>query len=194
MKKTSKRGKLFVISGPSGAGKGTVRKALFEQMPDLVYSISCTTRQPRDGERDGVDYRFLSEEEFKKLVEEKKFLEWAVVHEHLYGTLKSDVEKVLEAGVDVVLEIDVQGALQVKNAFDDSVLIFIMPPSKEELERRLRNRGTEEEDTVQLRLSNALKEMEKMHMYDYVVVNDSVLRAALEIKRIIASYNLECCL
>ncbi|WP_286952961.1 MULTISPECIES: guanylate kinase [Aminobacterium] len=194
MKKTSKRGKLFVISGPSGAGKGTVRKALFEQMPDLVYSISCTTRQPRDGERDGVDYRFLSEEEFKKLVEEKKFLEWAVVHEHLYGTLKSDVEKVLEAGVDVVLEIDVQGALQVKNAFDDSVLIFIMPPSKEELERRLRNRGTEEEDTVQLRLSNALKEMEKMHMYDYVVVNDSVLRAALEIKRIIASYSLECCL
>ena len=194
MKKTSKRGKLFVISGPSGAGKGTVRKALFEQMPDLVYSISCTTRQPRDGERDGVDYRFLSEEEFKKLVEEKKFLEWAVVHEHLYGTLKSDVEKVLEAGVDVVLEIDVQGALQVKNAFDDSVLIFIMPPSKEELERRLRNRGTEEEDTVQLRLSNALKEMEKMLMYDYVVVNDSVLRAALEIKRIIASYNLECCL
>ncbi|ADE57208.1 guanylate kinase [Aminobacterium colombiense DSM 12261] len=185
---------MFVISGPSGAGKGTVRKALFEQMPDLVYSISCTTRQPRDGERDGVDYRFLSEEEFKKLVEEKKFLEWAVVHEHLYGTLKSDVEKVLEAGVDVVLEIDVQGALQVKNAFDDSVLIFIMPPSKEELERRLRNRGTEEEDTVQLRLSNALKEMEKMHMYDYVVVNDSVLRAALEIKRIIASYNLECCL
>lgn len=94
---------MFVISGPSGAGKGTVRKALFEQMPDLVYSISCTTRQPRDGERDGVDYRFLSEEEFKKLVEEKKFLEWAVVHEHLYGTLKSDVEKVLEAGVDGLL-------------------------------------------------------------------------------------------
>ncbi|HCA40187.1 MAG TPA: guanylate kinase [Aminobacterium sp.] len=190
MRQQNKRGRLFVLSGPSGAGKGTVRKRLFESMPDLIFSISCTTRDPRPGEVDGADYRFISEGYFKSLVDQGLFLEWAHVHDHRYGTLKSDVDKELSQGRDVVLEIDVQGALQVRSACPECVLIFIMPPSIAELERRLKKRGTEEDSAVELRLHNAVEEMKMSEKYDYVVVNDEVERAVMEIREIILNYRI----
>ena len=176
-----KRGRLFILSGPSGVGKGTVRARLFERVSGLVYSISCTTRKPRQGEIDGVQYRFLDEETFECYVKENLFLEWARVHEHFYGTLLADVERELDRGHHVVLEIDVQGALQVKEKMPDSVMIFLMPPSLEELEKRLVSRGTEENETMKIRLQNASAEVALSARYDYAVVNDQVDRAADEL-------------
>jgi len=176
-----KRGRLFILSGPSGVGKGTVRARLFERVSGLVYSISCTTRKPRQGEIDGVQYRFLDEETFEGYVKENLFLEWARVHEHFYGTLLADVERELDLGHHVVLEIDVQGALQVKEKMPDSVMIFLMPPSLEELEKRLVSRGTEENETMKIRLQNASAEVALSARYDYAVVNDHVDRAADEL-------------
>lgn len=182
------RGILFVISGPSGAGKGTVRKEVFRHMDGLSFSISCTTRAPRPGERDGVDYRFIPRESFLRMVDSGDFLEWAEVHGNLYGTLWSDVDENLERGKDVVLEIDVQGALQVMNKCGDLVSIFLCPPSTEELERRLRTRGSEDEETISLRLKNALGEMAEIDKYDHVVINDDLNRAVEEMERIVALY------
>nr|WP_321499216.1 guanylate kinase [uncultured Dethiosulfovibrio sp.] len=182
------RGLLFVLSGPSGAGKGTVRKEVFRRIEGLSFSISCTTRLPRHGERDGVDYRFISRESFLEMVDRGEFLEWAEVHGNLYGTLWHDVDKILDDGRDVVLEIDVQGALQVMNKCDDVVSIFLSPPSTEELERRLRARGSEDEDTIALRLKNALKEMEELDKYDHVVINDDLNGAVVEMERLVGLY------
>lgn len=182
------RGRLFILSGPSGVGKGTLRKALFQALPDLVYSISCTTRLPRPGEIDGLDYRFLSPEAFHDLVEADAFLEEACVHGHRYGTLREDVLRELQSGRDVVLEIDVQGARQVKRRLAEAVLLFVRPPSGEELERRLRSRGTEDEASLSLRLKNAEKEMAVAEIYDHVVVNDDLEKALQELKALILSY------
>lgn len=182
------RGVLFVISGPSGAGKGTVRKEVFRHMEGLSFSISCTTRAPRPGEEDGVDYRFIPRDSFLRRIESGDFLEWAEVHGNLYGTLWSDVNENLERGKDVVLEIDVQGALQVMKRGGDLVSIFLCPPSKEELERRLRSRGSENEETIALRLKNALGEMAEIDKYDHVVINDDLDRAVEEMERIVALY------
>jgi len=176
-----KRGKLFILSGPSGVGKGTVRARLFKMVPDLVYSISCTTRKPRQGETDGVQYRFLDTDTFNSYAREGKFLEWARVHDHFYGTLRSDVEKELGVGHNVVLEIDVQGALQVKEKIPDSIMIFLMPPNLEELEKRLAGRATEENDALRVRLQNASAELALSARYDYAVVNDKIDRAASEL-------------
>jgi guanylate kinase len=176
-----KRGRLFILSGPSGVGKGTVRARLFERVSGLVYSISCTTRKPRKGEVDGVQYRFLDEGTFESYVKENLFLEWARVHGHFYGTLLADVESELCRGNNVVLEIDVQGALQVKEKMPDSVMVFLMPPSLEELEKRLVSRGTEENETMKTRLQNASAEVALSGCYDYAVVNDEVDRAADEL-------------
>ena len=153
------KGILFVLSGPSGAGKGTLRRRLFERVPDLAYSVSCTTRQPRPGETDGVDYRFLSEEDFRERISRGDFLEWARVHDHFYGTRAEDVREILDRGRDVVLEIDVQGALQVKRLIPEAVTLFIAPPSVEELERRLSRRNTEAPEERRLRLRNAREEL-----------------------------------
>lgn len=182
------RGHLFVLSGPSGTGKGTLRKALFSAMTDLVYSISCTTRPPRPGEVDGVDYHFISPQAFERLVEAGAFLEEANVHGHRYGTLREDVVRELEAGRDVVLEIDVQGARQVKEGFAEAVLLFVEPPSTEELERRLRSRGTEDEASLDLRLRNAEKEMALAKVYDHTVLNDDLKKALQELQSLIRSY------
>lgn len=182
------RGMLFVLSGPSGAGKGTVRKEVFRRIEGLSFSISCTTRLPRKGERDGIDYRFISRESFLERVDRGEFLEWAEVHGNLYGTLWHDVDKILDDGRDVVLEIDVQGALQVMNKCDDVVSIFLSPPSTEELERRLRARGSEDDDTIALRLKNALKEMEELDKYDHVVINDDLNGAVVEMERLVGLY------
>ncbi|MDI9369968.1 MAG: guanylate kinase [Synergistaceae bacterium] len=182
------RGRLFVLSGPSGAGKGTLRKIMFEGAEGITFSVSCTTRPPREGEREGVDYRFISKEDFLDRLRIGDFLEHAVVHGEYYGTLREDVNRVLESGEDILLEIDVQGALQVRESMPESVLLFVTPPSFEELEKRLRDRGTETEDLLKLRLCNARREMEQLPLYDYVIVNDCVERAARELKGIISTY------
>ena len=179
-----KRGRLFILSGPSGVGKGTVRARLFERVSGLVYSISCTTRKPREGETDGIQYRFLDEPTFTSYTREGYFLEWARVHDHLYGTLREDVERELERGNHVVLEIDVQGALQVKEKMPDSIMVFLMPPSLEELKKRLARRGTEEAETMKVRLENASSELALSVRYDYAVVNDRIDRAVSELTEI----------
>ena len=183
----NRKGQIFVLSGPSGAGKGTVRKRLFQEIPMLKYSISCTTRQPRPGEVDGVDYRFIDETRFRAFIREEAFLEWADVHGHLYGTLCSHVERECSAGYDIVLEIDVQGAMQVRNKCTRCILIFLSPPSLEALEQRLRLRGTESEENVRIRLRNANDEMNLASGYDYLVINDSVEDAVHRIREIILS-------
>ncbi len=188
MDDNTRRGRLFVLSGPSGAGKGTVRKEVFRRVEGLFFSISCTTRSPRPGEVDGVDYRFISREDFVRRIEAGEFLEWAEVHGNLYGTLWSDVENTLSSGRDVVLEIDVKGAFQVMKRCKDTVSIFLAPPSTEELERRLKNRGSEDEVTIALRLKNALSEMAEADKYDHLVVNDDLEHAVEDLERIVDLY------
>lgn len=180
-------GKLFVLSGPSGAGKGTLREKALSDIPNLVYSISCTTRKPRPGETDGKEYRFITHSKFTEDIGRGLFLEYAHVHDDLYGTLKADVVRELEAGNNVLLEIDVQGALQVREKMPDAVLVFIDVPSVAELERRLRNRHTETEAALQVRLANAIKELEQKGKYDYVIINSDINTASQELRRIILS-------
>lgn len=177
----SSRGHLFVISGPAGAGKGTLRQALFEAVDGLVYSVSCTTRAKRPGEVDGVDYHFITRDGFTRHVDAGDFLEWAEVHGNMYGTRRADVETTLDEGRDVVLEIDVQGCANVCRKMPDAVKIFIMPPSMEELRRRLVGRGTECADQLALRLKNAEAEMAHAPEYDVVIINDDVARASREL-------------
>ncbi|MBU5266052.1 guanylate kinase [Virgibacillus proomii] len=184
------KGILFVLSGPSGVGKGTVRKALFSQKTDLKYSISMTTREKRPGEQEGVDYFFKSKEDFETLIEQKQLLEYAKYVNNYYGTPRNYVEKTLAAGHDVFLEIEVQGALQVRENFPEGVFIFLFPPSLEELKNRILHRGTETEELVLNRLKEARKEIEMMDAYDYVVVNDDVGFAVSKIQAIIQSEHL----
>ena len=179
------KGKLFVLSGPSGVGKGTLREHALNDLSNLVYSISCTTRKPREGETDGVEYRFITHEKFEEGIRQNLFLEYAHVHSDYYGTLKADVERELEAGKNVLLEIDVQGALQVRDKIPEAVLIFVAPPSIETLESRLRNRNTESEEALRVRLSNAVKELNLQNEYDYIIVNDDLDKACEELRRII---------
>ena len=179
------KGKLFVLSGPSGVGKGTLREHALNDLSNLVYSISCTTRKPRAGETDGVEYRFITHEKFEDDIRQNLFLEYAHVHSDYYGTLKADVEKELDAGKNVLLEIDVQGALQVRDKIPEAVLIFVAPPSIEILESRLRNRHTESEEALRVRLSNAAKELDLQNEYDYIIVNDDLDKACEELRRII---------
>lgn len=176
-------GKLFVISGPSGAGKGTICKKILEQ-DDIALSISMTTRSPREGEVHGESYYFITKEEFKENIRKQGFLEYAEVYGNFYGTPKKQVIELLEQGRDVLLEIDIQGALQVKNAYPQAVLVFILPPSMTELRRRLAERGTETEESLKRRLGETLKELSHMHEYDYCVVNgvlEEAVRQALAI-------------
>ncbi|PAD21049.1 guanylate kinase [Terribacillus saccharophilus] len=181
------KGILFILSGPSGVGKGTVRKALFEQDTHLRYSISMTTRNMRPGERDGVDYFYKSKEEFERLIGQNKLLEYASYVDNYYGTPRDYVEETLEAGHDVFLEIEVQGALQVKENFPQGVFIFLIPPSLEELKNRIVGRGTETPELVKNRLNAARDEIEMMDAYDYVVVNDQLNHAVSKIQSIVQS-------
>ena len=165
------RGRLFVISGPAGAGKTEIVKKLLEKHPDVRLSVSCTTRAPRPGEVDGVNYHFVSEARFKALIDEGAFYEWAHVHQNHYGTLKSTVRKELDEGRDLILEIDVQGCLQAM-AQDPTVTgIFVCPPSRENLERRLRGRGTETEESIRVRLNNVAGEVATAYKYHYVIIH-----------------------
>jgi guanylate kinase len=184
--KLNERGLLVVLSGPSGVGKGTVRKALFElEGHDLVYSISMTTRLPREGEVEGEDYYFVSKEEFEQRIKDDKFLEYAEFVGNYYGTPSDKVEEQMEQGKEVVLEIEIQGALQVREKAKDAVFVFIAPPTKEALYRRLLRRGTEDPETIQRRMDKAEREFPLAHKYDYIVVNDEVTNAADRILAII---------
>ena len=168
------KGLLIVLSGPSGTGKGTVCKALLKKRKDISLSVSCTTRKPRPGETDGVSYFFKSREEFESLIKQNEFLEYADVFSNYYGTPKSFVDAEIEQGKDVLLEIDVQGALKVKAAYPQGVYIFLVPPSMEELENRIRSRGTETAEQIEVRLGKASAEMKLMRKYDYRIVNENV--------------------
>lgn len=179
------KGVLIVISGPSGAGKGTICKELIEKHDNIYISVSATTRSPRVGEVDGVNYYFLSKEEFKEKVNENGFIEYANVHGNYYGTPKLNVEKMLNEGKDVILEIDIQGALQVKENFEEGVFIFILPPSMEELKRRIIKRGSETEESLMTRFKNAYKEINYVSKYNYAVVNDTLDLAVSKVEAII---------
>ncbi|WP_282061098.1 guanylate kinase [Bacillus pumilus] len=185
------RGLLIVLSGPSGVGKGTVRQAIFSQGDTkFEYSISVTTRKPREGERNGVDYFFESREEFEHMIENKKLLEWAEYVGNYYGTPVDYVEQTLSEGKDVFLEIEVQGALQVREAFPEGLFIFLAPPSLSELQNRIITRGTESEELIRNRMAAAKEEIEMMDAYDYVVENDDVELACERIKAIVLAEHL----
>ena len=179
------RGILFVISSPSGGGKGTLIRRILTHMPRLGYSVSWTTRAPRQGETNGRDYHFVTHEEFNAARERGEFLEWAVVHGNLYGTSLKVVERELAAGRDIVLEIDVQGAATVRSAGIEAVSIFILPPSFEILRRRLTGRQSENSDALALRLRNSRGEVEHYRDFDYLVLNDDVERAATQLASIV---------
>ena len=191
------KGLLLVISGFSGAGKGTVMKEIMKKYDDYALSISATTRLPREGEVDGREYFFKTVEQFKQMINEDKLIEYANYVGNYYGTPKEYVENHLEAGKNVILEIEIQGALNIKKLYPDAVLMFIMPPDAKELENRLRGRGTEDEKTVHARLMRAAEEAEGVEAYDYIVVNDDVTKCAERINDIVicekskASNNLD---
>lgn len=177
-------GKLFVISGSSGVGKGTVIKKFLETHPDFKLSVSCTTRAPRAGEVHGINYFFLTQEEFKSCIERDEFLEWAEFSGNMYGTQKAYVERKLAEGKNLILEIDTQGALNVKKIMPEAQLIFILPPSMEELESRLRGRHTETEEAIQKRLHTVKSEMENSKHFDYQIVNDSIFNAVAKLEQV----------
>ena len=180
-----KKGFLLVISGPSGVGKGTVLHDLMNTQENLVYSVSATTRKKRDGEIEGVSYFYLNHDEFEKMIAEDKFLEYAQVHNNYYGTPKEFVEKKINEGKIVILEIDVQGALNIKKNTDNGVFIFLAPPSLKELKKRIIGRGTETDEDIKIRMNNAKKELEYIKDYDYIVINDHLNSAITSVNEII---------
>jgi len=188
----NEKGLLIVLSGPSGVGKGTVRKAIFDDPDtDFEYSISMTTRNMRPGEVDGRDYFFKKREEFEALIEADEFIEYAEYVGNYYGTPVQYVRDTMDAGKDVFLEIEVEGAKQVRKKFPEALFIFLAPPSLAHLEERLIGRGTESKDVIAYRVSEARKEVEMMNLYDYVVVNDEIERAKSQIQTIVEAEHLK---
>ncbi|MGF0039246.1 guanylate kinase [Peptoniphilaceae bacterium SGI.131] len=178
-------GFLLVMSGPSGVGKGTIVREILKQREDVVVSISVTTRYMREGERDGVDYFFKSKEEFEDLIKNKKLLEHAYVHGNYYGTPLDFAQEKIKEGKIVILEIDVQGAMQVRKCFDNAAYVFVIPPRMADIEERLRKRGTEDEEKIHLRIQNSKTELEQIKYYDYFLVNDQVDIATDRLDKII---------
>lgn len=175
---------LFVVTGPSGSGKSTILRHVFKDLRHVAFSVSHTTRPPRESERNGREYHFVDEAEFKRMVGRQAFLEWAVVHGHYYGTSKAEVVR-KSRGADVLLDIDVQGARQVRERFPQAVFIFILPPKFAELKRRLRDRGEDDPATIALRLKNAKREIRDYKNFDYVLINDRLDKAVLELEAVI---------
>tara|TARA_Y100000782_G_scaffold91182_1_gene99723 strand:+ start:1441 stop:2061 length:621 start_codon:yes stop_codon:yes gene_type:complete len=184
------RGNLFILSAPSGAGKSSLISALLNKHSDMKVSVSHTTRSPRPGEENGMHYHFVSVEEFKTLIDKNDFFEWAQVFDNYYGTSKKAIETQLDAGIDVFLDIDWQGAQQIRNLVDDVETIFILPPSKEELESRLNNRGQDSAEVIAGRMAKAQSETSHYNEYDYVVVNDDFDTALAEIETIVMAKRL----
>ena len=185
------RGLLLVVSGPAGVGKGTVCKQFLKDNPDVSLSVSATTRSPRPGEEDGREYYFLTKEDFEEKIRTDNLLEYVCFVGNYYGTLKSAVEEKLESGTDVLLEIEVEGAMNVKKKFPGSVLVFVVPPSFDELTQRLRGRGTETTEVIEKRLKRAQEEFECIKHYDYVLLNDSIEDAAGRLKIILEAEKLK---
>jgi guanylate kinase len=180
-----RRGRLIVVSGPSGAGKSTLIRAALEAVDELAYSVSATTRRPREGEVDGRDYIFLSREEFEKWISEGRFLEWAEYSGNLYGTPEQRVEELLDSGLSVILEIELQGARAVRQKRPDALMIFVRAPSLEETRKRLEGRATEDSEAMEARMTTALTEVSAMDEFDYEVVNDDRERAREDMIRTI---------
>lgn len=179
------KGSLFIISSPSGGGKGTLIRRALDELDNLKFSVSYTTRDKRDGEHNGVEYHFVSVPEFEALMESGDLLEYALVHGNYYGTSSSQIEEATESGLDVILEIDVQGAKIVRRKREEAINIFILPPSFSVLADRLRNRGTESDEQLKLRLENARKEVEFYSSCDYIVINDDLEKAVSDLKSVI---------
>jgi guanylate kinase len=186
------RGTLFVVSSPSGGGKGTIIRHVLEDVGNLSYSVSYTTRAPRQGEVDGREYFFVSRETFDEMVAAGEFLEWACVHGNLYGTAKNQVIEETNAGADIILEVDVQGAASVRQLLMDSASIFILPPSYEVLKQRLIARGTDSPEELAVRLRNAPDELKQYSAFDYVIINDEIERASAQLASIIYAERARC--
>lgn len=180
--------KLFIVSAPSGAGKTTLCREVMKRFKDITYSISYTTRMPRNGEQDGIDYYFITKEEFKRKIENNKWAEWAEVYGNFYGTSAEFLDTCLASGKRILLDIDFQGTVQIKKLYPDSITIFIMPPSLETLRARLEARDTDTRQVIERRLETAKKEMEKKDLYRHVIINDQLSRAVSELIKIIESY------
>ena len=184
-------GNVYVVAAPSGAGKSSLVKALMELDAAVRPSVSHTTRPPRGQEKDGREYHFVSDDAFDALIQQEAFLEWATVHGHRYGTSRESIEQRIAQGADVVLEIDYQGALQIKKIFANAVLIFILPPSWDELRSRLQNRGEDSLDVIEMRLKNAAHEMSQAPKFDFVIINELFERALFDLKAIVHSQRLK---
>ena len=197
MKEIKRLGIALIVSGPSGSGKSSISREVMKRHPEVAFSISCTTRSPRSGERNGVDYHFLSVEEFRKKIEAGEFIEYAQVHGNFYGTLKSEVEKRVTQGIDVILDIDVQGAAKVHELCRESEIfrdaaefVFVAPPSHAELERRLRGRGTDAEEVILKRLENSKLEISHWREYSYLLINDEFEEAVRKFDALLAAFRM----
>jgi len=181
----NKEGLLFIISAPSGAGKTSLCKKVVKFFPNLYHSVSYTTRLPRPGEKDGEDYRFVSKDKFQEMIDDGRFVEWAEIHGNRYGTTIDSLKEYQHKGIDIILDIDGQGGRQLKNEYPDGIYIFILPPSRKDLEERLRLRSTDSDEDIEKRLKNAKEELQYIYDYDYIVVNSDLEEAVSTLKSII---------
>jgi guanylate kinase len=186
--KKKNRGNLFIVSAPSGAGKTTLCKKLVSKLPNLKFSVSYTTRHPRPGEVNNRDYTFISRDEFKSMLDKEEFIEWAKIHGEFYGTSKKKLEELMNSGIDIILDIDTQGAMKLKKKYRGGTYIFVLPPSMDILEKRLKKRMTNSKKEIDKRLKRAVFEIKKYHKYDYVTINNKLVDALNELKAIVTAH------